>query len=202
MGSPHNAAATGVRDQPWVRVHGPAGPGTVTKMSKISGYGFRSLLSCRCCPMARYARSLSRYLTYLVSYFTYAYTGLWSGFAWPSEGSDALKVPEKLLIINYVDTLHFFSLIIIFLPSFFKLWFFSFFSSPLCVCQECACAKSLIVRNQELNVPFPVPGFRKHRRYARQQAAVGNGGYFNIRAFCLSVFYMLSFFHWTGSCHP
>ena len=38
IGSPHNAAATSVRDQPWVRVHGPAGQRTVTKMSKISGY--------------------------------------------------------------------------------------------------------------------------------------------------------------------
>ena len=38
IGSPHNAAATSVRDQPWVRVRGPAGPRTVTKMSKISGY--------------------------------------------------------------------------------------------------------------------------------------------------------------------
>ena len=39
IGYPHNAAATSVRDQPWVRVRGPAGPRTVTKMSKISGYG-------------------------------------------------------------------------------------------------------------------------------------------------------------------
>ena len=81
------------------------------KTAKASGLGFgisfRSLLSCQCCPMARYARSLSRYLTYLVSYFTYAYTGLWSGFAWPSEGSDALKVPEKPLICWYVH--YFFS---------------------------------------------------------------------------------------------
>ena len=29
---------TSVRDQPWVRVRCPAGPRTVTKMSKISGY--------------------------------------------------------------------------------------------------------------------------------------------------------------------
>ena len=49
-----------------------------------------------------------------------------------------------------------------FLPSFFELLFFSssFFSSPLCVCQECACAKSLIVHNQELDVTLPVPGVR------------------------------------------
>ena len=39
-------------------------------------------------------------------------------------------------------------------------FFFSFFSSPLCVCQECACAKSLIVHNQELDVTLPVPGVR------------------------------------------
>ena len=37
IGSPHNAATISVRDQPWVRVRGPAGPRTVTKMSKISG---------------------------------------------------------------------------------------------------------------------------------------------------------------------
>ena len=78
------------------------GPLKTAKVSDLGfGISFRSLLSCLCCPMARYARSLSRYLTYLVSYFTYAYTGLWSGFAWPSEGSDALKVPEKLLICWY-----------------------------------------------------------------------------------------------------
>ena len=56
---------------------------------------------------------------------------------------------------------HFFSLIIIF---FFLLSlsfdFFSFFSSPLCVCQQCACAKSLIVHNQEPDVTLPVPGVR------------------------------------------
>ena len=56
---------------------------------------------------------------------------------------------------------HFFSLII-FLPSlsfdyFFFFFFFCsfFFSSLLCVCQECACAKSLIVHNQELDVTLP-----------------------------------------------
>ena len=38
IGSPHNAAATSVRDQPCARVRCPAGPRTVTKMSKISGY--------------------------------------------------------------------------------------------------------------------------------------------------------------------
>ena len=37
---------------------------------------------------------------------------------------------------------------------------FFFFSSPLCVCQECACAKSLIVHNQELDVTLPVPSVR------------------------------------------
>ena len=36
--------------------------------------------------------------------------------------------------------------------SHFSLIFFFF--------QECACAKSLIVRNQELDVTFPVPGVR------------------------------------------
>ena len=43
--------------------------------------------------------------------------------------------------------------------SFFELRFF-FFSSPLCVCQECACAKSLIVHNQELDMTLPAPGAR------------------------------------------
>ena len=48
------------------------GPLKTAKASDLGfGISFRSLLSCRCCPMARYARSLSRYLTYLVSYFTY-----------------------------------------------------------------------------------------------------------------------------------
>ena len=52
-------------------------------------------------------------------------------------------------------------LLLFFLPSFLELWFFlSFFSFPLCVCQECACAKSLIVHNQELDVTLPVPGVR------------------------------------------
>ena len=43
IGSPHNAAVTSVRDQPWLRVRGPAGPRTVKKMSKISGYETFSL---------------------------------------------------------------------------------------------------------------------------------------------------------------
>ena len=61
---------------------------------------------------------------------------------------------------------HFFSLIIIIIfffllsLSFDFFFFFSFFSSPLCVCQECACAKSLIVHNHELDVTLPVPGVR------------------------------------------
>ena len=55
---------------------------------------------------------------------------------------------------------HFFSLII-FLPFLsFDFFFLFFFSSLLCVCQECACAKSLIVHNQELDVTLPVPGVR------------------------------------------
>ena len=44
--------------------------------------------------------------------------------------------------------------------SFDFLFFLSFFSSPLCVCQEGPCAKSLIVHNQELDVTLPVPGVR------------------------------------------
>ena len=70
-----------------------------------------------------------------------------------------------ILMLSLIWTVgsHFFSLIIIF--SSFFLWAliffsFSFFSSPLCVCQECACAKSLIVHNQELDVALLVPSVR------------------------------------------
>ena len=36
---------------------------------------------------------------------------------------------------------------------FFFFFFFFFFSSPLCVCQECACAKSLIVSRARRDAP-------------------------------------------------
>ena len=66
-----------------------------------------------------------------------------------------------MLMLIWTVGSHFFSIIIIiFLPSCFNILIFSFFSSPLCVCQECACAKSLIVHNQELDVTPPVPGVR------------------------------------------
>ena len=66
-----------------------------------------------------------------------------------------------MLTLIWTAGSHFFSLIIIFfLLSLSFDFFLSFFSSPLCVCQECACAKSLIVHNQELDVTLPVPGVR------------------------------------------
>ena len=88
------------------------------------------------------------------------------------------------------------------LPFVFLLSFSFHFPFPLC----CAFAKSVRVPRvcmcQECNPTLSVPGVRQHLTYASQQAAFGDGGYFNVRAFCLSVFYMFSFLHCTGPWDP
>ena len=57
-----------------------------------------------------------------------------------------------MLALIWTVGLHFFS------PFFFRL---------RCVCQECACAKSLMVCNQELDMTFPVPGVYDNTRHTQ-----------------------------------